>query len=317
MEGYGGTVDDINLSLIRGAYVIRDIEIFEETDTFSIPFLSISRVDASVEWGALFRGKIAGKILIDEPVVNFTVEGDDVQDGSEADWLETIENLMPIRIDRFEIRNGVISFKDLNAEPEIDIYIHEFNFLATNLSNVEEENNPLPSSMTATGTSIGGGNFDVKARLNALKEIPDLDLTLTFENVDMTALNDFIRAYTKTDVEQGTFNLYTEIVIDDGQLKGYVRPVLENVQILDWEEEEGGFFRKVWEAIAEGIKTIFENPEEEQVATQVPLAGNLNEMDLEVGIWPTIWGLFRNAFVEAISKQTENVIDFPLNEGEG
>jgi hypothetical protein len=314
MENYGGSVDDIDLHLFRGAYVIKDINIYEETDTFSVPFLSISRVDLSLEWGALFRGKLAGKILIDNPVVNFTVEGDATQDGSETNWQEMVKDLMPVNINRFEIKNGVISFKNYNTKPVIDVYIHDMNLVATNLSNVEQEEEALPSNINATGTSIGGGNFNVEAHLNALKEIPDMDLTMTFEDVDMTALNDFIRAYTKTDVEKGTFNLYSEVIIDDGHLKGYVKPVLEDVQILDWEEEEGGFLRKAWEAIAEGIKTIFENPEEEQVATQVPIEGNLNEMDLEVGLWPTIWELFRNAFVEAISKQTENSIDFPLQE---
>jgi hypothetical protein len=314
MENYGGSVDDIDLHLFRGAYVIKDINIYEETDTFSVPFLSISRVDLSLEWGALFRGKLAGKILIDNPVVNFTVEGDATQDGSETNWQEMVKDLMPVNINRFEIKNGVISFKNYNTKPVIDVYIHDMNLVATNLSNVEQEEEALPSTINATGTSIGGGNFNVEAHLNALKEIPDMDFTMTFEDVDMTALNDFIRAYTKTDVEKGTFNLYSEIIIDDGHLKGYVKPVLEDVQILDWEEEEGGFLRKAWEAIAEGIKTIFENPEEEQVATQVPIEGNLNEMDLEVGLWPTIWELFRNAFVEAISKQTENSIDFPLQE---
>ena len=37
-------------------------------------------------------------------------------------------------------------------------------------------------------------------------------------------------------------------------------------------------------------------------------------MDLDAGIWPTIWGLLKNAFIEALSKQTEYAIDFPLQE---
>jgi uncharacterized protein involved in outer membrane biogenesis len=314
MEGYGGSVNDIDLHLFRGAYVIKGIEIYEETDTFSVPFLSVSRVDLSIEWNALFQGKIAGKILIDNPVVNFTVEGDAVQDGTEVDWLEMVKEMMPVNINHFEIRNGVISYKDFNTEPTIDVYIHDLNLTATNLSNVEQEDVALPSTMNATGTTVGGGRLDVVAHMNALKEIPDIDLTMTFEEVDMTALNDFIKAYAKVEVEKGTFNLYSEIIIDDAQLKGYVRPVLEDVQIFDWDNEEAGFLRQAWELIVEGIKTIFENPEEEQVATHVPLQGNLNEMDIEVGVWPTIWALFRNAFVEAISKQTENSIDFPLQE---
>src|SRR5690606_14996850 len=117
----------------------------------------------------------------------------------------------------------------------------------------------------ATGNSLGGGVLNIEARMNALKEIPDIALTMTMEDVDMTALNDFIKVYTNTDVEQGTFNLYTEIVIDSSQLRGYVKPVLENLEILDWDKEEEGFLKKTWEAIAEGVKHIFENSQEEQV----------------------------------------------------
>ncbi len=205
---------------------------------------------------------------------------------------------------------------DFTTEPEINVYIENMDLLITNLTNVEQEEENLPSTISATGNTLGGGILNIDARFNVLKEIPDIDLTMKIEQVDLTALNEFVRAYSNTDIEQGTFNLYTEIVIDDAQLKGYVRPILENLEILDWEEEEGGFLKKAWEAMVAGVKEIFENPEEEQVATQTPLEGNLNQDNLDAGLWPTIWGLFKNAFVEALSKQTENAIDFPLQESE-
>lgn len=316
LEGYTGSVDDVDLALIAGAFSIDDLVLFEDSLAIPVPFVSVSRIDASIDWRALFQGRITGEVKLVQPVVNFAVDEDATQDGTEVNWQEVIKDMIPIQINRFEIENGTISYYDFTFEPELDVYVQNFNLLITNISNVESEDEKLPTSIKATGNSLGGGVLDIEAKMNALKEIPDIDMSLTMENVDMTALNDFIRAYTNTDVEQGTFNLYTEIVIDSAQLQGYVRPVLEDLQILDWEEEEGGFLKKAWEAIAEGVKLIFENPEEEQVATETPLAGDLNTMNLDAGIWPTIWGLFRNAFVEALSKQTKDAIDFPLQENE-
>jgi hypothetical protein len=317
MEGYSGSVNDIGLNLFRGAYVIKDVVIVSEEDTLPVPFISISRIDVSIHWGALFRGSIVGEIILENPVINFAVDGEMKQDGTETDWLEMVKDMLPVRINRFEIKNGVISYMDFGADPEVDVYVEDFDLVITNLTNIENEEQNLPSTLRGNGITTGGGTVNIDAHMNALKEIPDLDLTFTIEHLDMTALNDFVLAYTRTEVEEGTFNLYTEIVIDNGQLKGYVRPVLEDLRILDWQDEDKGFLEKAWEAIVEGVKIIFENPEEEQVATQIPIEGNLNQMDLEVGIWPTIWGLFRNAFVEALSKRTENVIDFPLQENEG
>jgi hypothetical protein len=317
MEGYSGSVDDIDLSLIRGAYVIKDVVIVAEEDTLPVPFMSVSRIDLSVHWGALFRGAIVGEVILENPVINFAVDGEMKQDGTETDWLKTVKDMLPVRINRFEIINGVISYRDFGADPEVDIYVEDFDLVITNLTNIENEEEKLPSTLRGNGTTTGGGTVDIDAQMNALREIPDLDLTLTIEHLDMTALNDFVLVYTHTEVEEGTFNLYSEIVIDDGQLKGYVRPVLEDLRILDWEDEDKGLLEKTWEAIVEGVKIIFENPDEEQVATQTPIEGNLNQMDMDVGIWPTIWGLFKNAFVEAFSKGTENIIDFPLQENEG
>ena len=313
MEGYNGSVSDIDLNLFRGAYVINDLVLTDESNAIPVPFLNIPVIDLSVEWGALFNGKIVGEIILERPVVNFAVSEDASQDGSEADWQEIIKELLPITVNRFEIIDGIITYYDFNTEPEIDVYIEDLNLLITNLTNVEKEEKSLPSTITASGNTIGGGILNVEAEFNALKEIPDIDLTLNIEQVDMTSLNDFVRAYSNTDVERGTFNLYTEVVVDDAQLKGYIRPVLENLEILDLEKEEGGFLKKTWEAMVEGIKVIFENPSEDQVATQTPLGGDLSQMNIDAGIWPTIWGLFKNAFVEALSKQTEDAIDFPLD----
>lgn len=314
MEGYNGSVNDIDLNLYRGAYVINDLVLTDESNAITVPFLSIPVIDLSVEWGALFKGKIVGEIILESPVVNFAVEEEASQDGTETNWQEMIKELLPITVNRFEIIDGAIHYYDFTTQPEVDVFIENLDLLMTNLTNVEQEADSLPSTLTATGNTIGGGSLYIDARFNALKEIPDIDLTLEIEQVEITELNEFMRAYASLDAEQGTFNLYTEIVIDDAELQGYVKPVLENLEILDWDEEEGGFFSKAWEAVAGGVRAIFENPDEEQVATQTPLEGNLNQMDLDAGIWSTIWGLFRNAFVEALSKRTEGAIEFPLQE---
>ncbi|HZH72309.1 MAG TPA: DUF748 domain-containing protein [Mariniphaga sp.] len=316
LEGYEGSVEDINLALIRGAYVIKDLIIVEDSMEIPVPFVSISRIDLSVQWNALFKGKIVGEVIIEQPVINFAVDEKGTQDGSEVSWQEIVKDMLPIEINRFEIRDGAISYYDFTTDPELEVFLQNFDLVITNLSNVESEDERLPTTIHASGNSLGGGRMNIEAQLNPLMEIPDIDLTLVIEGADMTAFNDFVRAYTNTDIEQGTFNLYSEVVIDKAQLQGYVRPVMENLKILDWDEEEGGFLKKTWEAMVEGVKQIFENPQEDQVATQTPLQGDLSAMNIDAGIWPTIWGLFRNAFVEAISKQTEDAIDFPIqNEG--
>jgi hypothetical protein len=54
------------------------------------------------------------------------------------------------------------------------------------------------------------------------------DIDLKFENAAIPALNDFVSSYLKADFESGTFNLYAEIFAENGQISGYVKPVIEN-----------------------------------------------------------------------------------------
>lgn len=312
MEGYSGHVEDIDINLLRGAYVIKELELVQTGDSIPIPFLDIAHIDLSVHWGALLKGRVVGEVVMDRPIVNFASSEDESgekvsQDGSETDWTEALDDLIPIQVNRFEINNGKVSFKDFSSEPQVDVFIDNLNLLATNLSTVEDKSKKLPAHLEATGTSLGGGQLNYVADLNLLKEIPDIDLDLKFEDVDVTALNNFARAYAKVDVERGTFNLYSEIAIDNAQLSGYVKPLFEDLKVIDWKKEEEGFLHKAWETVVGGVVEIFENQPKDQFATKVPLSGNLNELDAET--WPSIWNIVKNAFIDAFSKELEGTVD--------
>lgn len=56
------------------------------------------------------------------------------------------------------------------------------------------------------------------------------------------------------------------------------------------------------------VAEFFENQEEDQFATRVPLQGNLE--NIESGVWPAIWNVFRNAFVQAFERNTDNTVKF-------
>lgn len=219
-----------------------------------------------------------------------------------------VNKTLPLKINRFEIIDGKIAYKDFSTTPQVDIFIDSLQLVATNLSNVKDKSKELPSTLKAAGNSLGGGNLNVDMKMNFLKQVPDFDLDLSFENVDLTALNDFVKAYTNTDVEQGSFSLYTEMAAENGELVGYVKPVIENLKVLDWKKEEGNFLQKTWEAVVAVVTEIFENQKKDQLATRTPISGDLNNLD--AGIWSTVWNVFKNAFIEALSKRVEGTIDF-------
>src|SRR5690606_19260213 len=200
-----------------------------------------------------------------------------------------------------------ISFKNPTSSPPVDIAIENLRLVASNISNVESKDQKLPSSIRLTGTSIGGGSINLDMKGNFLKQIPDIDGDLSFENVALTAFNDFTKAYGNFDLESGTLSLYTEAVINDGQLEGYIKPIFENVELVDREDrKENTFFQNVWEGLVGLFSEAIENQPRDQAATRIPISGNLENPQTHT--LDMIFNIFENAFIEAFEKQVEGTV---------
>lgn len=311
IPGYTGSIHDIDIRLYRGAYVIDSLKIFKLSGNQRIPFVNIPVSDLSIEWHALFEGSIVGEAVFRDPVLNFIGgnRNDSIQNqtGEDVDWTEPLKKLVPFQINRLEIKNGSLVFYDFTTNPNVDLSLKQVHLLAANLNNASRQENELPSRITMTGRSIGNGNLKLDMRINVLKEIPDLDMDLEFEDVDMTALNDFFQAYARVDVEKGVFNLYAELAVNDGAVTGYVKPIAQEIKLLDLKEDKNPL-NLLWESMVGALKDVFKNQRENQFATKMPLEGNLNDPD--VAFWPAVWNIFRNAFVGAFQLNTDNTVQF-------
>lgn len=309
VNGYHGSIEEVDLNLFRGAYQIEGLNMVKTNDDIPVPFLDIPLIDLSVQWGALLDGEIVGEIELRNPTLNFAADSTgDTQTGAEADWTQPIKELMPLYINRFTVVDGVITYKDFGSDPKVDLRLDSLQLQATNLQNVEGFPGTLPSNISASATSIGGGTLSMNADMNILKGIPDFDMSAEFEGVYLPDLNDFAEAYAKLDFEKGTFNLYTEMAVSDGNLEGYVKPLMTDLQVFDISEDTDNPLEALWEGVAGFFTTVFQNYPRDQFATQVPMEGNLNDPNTQ--IWPAIGGIFRNAFIEAFSKDVENTVSF-------
>lgn len=309
IPGYYGHVQDIDIAIYRGAYVINGLYLNKVKAETQIPFLDFPETDISIEWKSLFKGKIVSEIFMYRPSINYVVEdqeeSSDTTKADAGDWTKALDDLVPININHFEITNGTLSFKVVSADPAIDLHIKDMNLTADNLQMVKSQGYTLPSPITASGTSIGGGQMSLNGRVNLIRELPDVDLTFALEKVDITALNPFTQHYAKLDFEAGEFNFFSEVVIADGYLKGYLKPLLTNTVLIGPDEP---FITKLWEGFVGFFGFILENQKTETVATKVPIEGDLNAPDTE--IWPAVRAIFRNAWIEAFQRTVDNEIEY-------
>jgi hypothetical protein len=310
IKGYYGHVEDIDIALLRGAYKIDSIYInkLDSTTQKQSPFFAASEIDLSVEWKALFKGSIVGEMVFEGPRITFSkdkVEPKEITKDSSS-FKDLKKDLMPLRINRVEINRGTIQYRDDFSKPKVDIALTSLYALATNLRNSYDSTTVLPASLHATA-NIYEGDFNLNVKLNPLAKDPTFDMNAEVKNTNLVKLNEFFQAYAKIDVNKGRFGLYSEVAAKEGKFKGYVKPLIQDLDVLGKEDRDDNILRKLWEGIVGGVGEIFENQSKDQVATKVPFEGSLKNPETDV--WESILKVLQNAFIRAIQPSIDQEIN--------
>jgi hypothetical protein len=315
IDGYTGHVHDIDISLIVGSYSIKGLELNKVGGKIPVPFFATDVIDISLEWRALLKGALVAEIDVSKPILNF-VKGptaETSQTSIDKDWQDVVDELIPLRINRFQVSNGEIHYRDFHSAPKIDLLMEQVDILAENLSNANNVKVLLPSTAKATAFAYGG-MATVNMKLNPLEKTPTFDINIALTELDIAKLNDFLRAYGNFDVHKGSISIYAEAAAKDNKLTGYTKPIVKDLKVVSWKEDKDNVVQLAWEGIVGLSAWIFKNHPKDQIATQVTFEGDLNKPDIET--WGIIGQLLRNAFIQALYPSIENSISIntPIKE---
>jgi len=312
MDGYYGHIDDIDVALYRGAYMIDQFYLnkVDDKNGAQTDFMGARRIDLAIEWRALFKGRIAGTIIFEEALLVFTEDKVELSDVSKdtSDFRELLRDFMPVDINTCEIRDGKLLYIDKTRTPNIDLAITNLDGIAENLRNVYKKSEVLPSTITATG-SVYQGRMNLAMKLNPLAQEPTFDLNSKIEQMQLTGMNEMFKAYGGFDVNKGTFSMYTEIAAKKGQFTGYVKPLLNDVDVVSWkgQDKQDGFFQKIWESIVGGGAEIFENQKKDQFATKINFGGPMDNP--RVNTMQAVVTVLQNAFIRSLQPSIDNQIN--------
>jgi Domain of Unknown Function (DUF748) len=222
------------------------------------------------------------------------------------------EPTLELKVERFTA-DGQIGFINQAAKPPYKVFLSGSKLQLENLSNHFEEG---PARARVTGRFMGSGATQVQANFRPESKGPDLDLILRIENTDMRRMNDLLRAYGNFDVVSGNFSMYSEIKIRQGKIDGYVKPLFSDLKAYDRRQDaEKNVFRKLYEGLVGGISGLLENRPREEVATRVPIAGDVEGP--QTSTWETIVRLIQNAFFKAILPGFEKEVSQGGSRGAG
>lgn len=304
---YTGWVDQVSVSLWRGAYTLHGPVVLKRNGKVQEPFFRADEIDFSIAWRELFRGKFVSDIVLQKPQLTFVAAKSAEAGQVEVDrrWQDAINDIFPIDITYLKIADGQVRYINQGLNPKVDVRIAHLDALATGLRNRsvagEEE---FPAKINARGETIGGGHLTLLTQAEPLAEQPHFLLKLELEGVSLPALNDFLKAYAGVDVSAGTFNGYVEVVARNGKFNGYFKPFFAKVDFSTPPGETRPLGQKIWETLVRGFAWIFKNHARDEVATKIPFSGEIS--NLQVGGWAAFKNMFRHAFIEPLLKKLDS-----------
>jgi hypothetical protein len=320
---FQSNISSVSIAVLKGNYSYHSIHInrtqYFQDSPQGTPILEIDQIDINMDWDALRQGKFRSEITLTNPKFNFIASqqqeeereeekenNDDIEE--DMDWLKTMEEMAPFRINKFQIIDGKINYFDYNTDPPIEFYVDSLYVNAWNLTNVEEPDLRLPATIKADARAKGGGQLKFRAQANLLHEVPNFYAEFKMEELPLTSLNTMTQAYGNFTFEQGTFDMYSEMALREKYLEGYIKPVFVNMRIINWDREHESLLHKLWETSLGLAAKFFRNRPRDKVATNIPFEGPIEELD--PGTWEAIFNVFRNAFIEAFDRELDGTIDF-------
>ena len=299
IEGYNGQIDHIDISIIKGAYIVEGLFLNKVDTETQIPFLDFPKIYFSLDFRSFLKGRLVSEIVFDNPKIVYIFEDhlDEQEKITEVVELgEELTDIVPLTINHFEIINGSISFVELTTDPDIDIHITELDLVAKNFGNRKSKKRKVPSTITATAISIGEGKLSLDAKLDTAKKPTDIEITFSLENADLTAFNDFSRQYAGVDFSRGSLSLHSEIAIENGYINGYLKPLIANSKLIGKGDQ---FDEILWEGFVGLFKDLLKNQRTNTLGMKIPIKGDLNKIKTKK--FSSVISIFENAWIKAFT----------------
>ncbi len=253
---------------------------------------------------AYLKNVTVDKVQIDYVHQAATAKAEDEVGGQVVKKAKELHNRpdVLVRVDQFDVKNGQLAYTNKATTPEYRLFFSDVDLRVTNLSN---QNSEGTSTGRFRGKFMGDGPTLINLAWRPAGNGSDFNFDLRIENTDMTKLNQLVKAYGNFDVTAGTFAMYSEVSVNNGEINGYIKPFFKDVKIYDPQQEANKpFLHKVKEGLIATLAWVVTNKPKQDIATTIDLRGKLGSP--EYSSWQAFGGMLRNAFIQALRPGLEN-----------
>lgn len=262
--------------------------------------LSLQQINFNFQWKKLWQGKVVCRGSADTVQCQLLRVRKNGLPGEHAK--PRTSKIIPIELQEFDISNSEFIYTDATT-PDLEIELNTIRASLKGLSSIPSENDPATVTLSA---NVCGGSLSANMKVNLAHKLPVFDLNAELTGMDLTQLNPLFRAHGKFDVSSGRLSLFSEVAAAEGKFKGYVKPVIKNLEVVGVEDRHEGLFQKLWEVLIQTITEALRNQHKDQLATKIPFEGRFKP---HVNTWFAIMQTLVNAFVTALQPSLDYDID--------
>jgi hypothetical protein len=214
------------------------------------------------------------------------------------DLAPELRKITPLAVDHIDILDGQVAFIDVSRQERPELWLHDLQLSVENLATRVHLTEGRPVLLTATATVGNSGTLSVFVTADPFEKGLTFSGRAAVVGLETAELYRFIEPATKLQAPRGTIDVFVEFDCRNGELTGGVKPVLKNVEIRPGDKNLWTTLKAWASDLAVKIFSDRVDPRN-AVATVVPIKGTLNGPDVQ--LWPTIFGVMRNAFVEGLT----------------
>jgi len=201
-----------------------------------------------------------------------------------------------VRVDRISILGSDLGFVNQAAKPEYRVFLTDADLTLERYSSQFRDG---PLSFSLAGKFMGTGSTQISGTVRPPTDSPDLEVKIKIAGTQVRSMNNLLRAHGNFDVVGGVFSCYSEIRLDDGSIRGYIKPLVKKLKVYDpAQDRDKPVMEKVKEGAIEDLSNLLENVPREEIATKANVSGETSRPHME--IVQIIVGLIQNAFFKAI-----------------
>ncbi len=226
---YSLHIDDLRLHIFRGAYSFHGITGLMKEDQKK--FLEVDTIDVSLAWRDLFKGQMNTDIVADGARFLLIKDIKKLKIPKKEEKETARSKLFPLKIERFDLHDGSITLEGYEAlDEKTHFTINDINGRMTNL--VPDDKNALSYFNLTAKIVDPDATLKVAGSLNSKASPLKWDFDAEMRNFHLNLMNPYFKKHMPLSFTKGTLDLYSEVISEDGKMKGYVKPFIRELDVV-------------------------------------------------------------------------------------